>query len=314
MVKMENDLISRDTLNVDVSSVANSRVRHELRAALDRLSRETRETDHFWPLFSDGGPRSVPANMLVCADLSHIVRSYQAMERYHWIARIRETRPFILAFIRTQRDEQYVRWADELVRSSDLRVSVCHFRRSQSWLSDCLDGAVTSLDPESVLEIRYSRSDSSLWIEFGDGLSGSVRPSDLGFDDPGELRLETAAIGPHPSMVQVLDRAGSVIDIDSGSIRALLDPPFARKIAVEAQASSLNLGERVRAQRLRRGVTQAQLAERTGLDQAILSKLERGKHQPRWDTIQRYAQGLELSPEALLSQDGGDSDGIASSP
>jgi DNA-binding XRE family transcriptional regulator len=158
-----------------------------------------------------------------------------------------------------------------------------------------------SLDPEAILDVRYSRSDHSLWIAFGDGLSGSIQPREIGFDDPRELSLETETVAPYHGGVQVLNRAGDVVDIDGGSLRAVLDGVFARNIVLQAESSSRRVGERLKGQRLKAGVTQVQLAERSGLDQAIISKLERGKHQPRWDTIQRYADGLGVAPENLLA-------------
>lgn len=298
---MTTQQTSDGPLHVDVSCIGNSQVKGELRQAFEQLPRSTREFDRFWPLFSSGNAREIPTNILVCGDLSSILRAYHSTARHQWVARIREARPYILAFIRTRADEASAGWVNDLVRTSDLRVSVCRFRpRARKWLNTCVDQAVSSLDPESVLEVRYSRADHSLWIEFGDGLSGSVRPSDLGFPDARELKLETASVGPHPTIVQVLDRAGSIIDIDGASIRALLDPRAARQIAEESERSSMELGQRFRTQRTRLGVTQAQLAERSGLDQAIISKLESGKHQPRWDTIERYAKGLGVRPEVLL--------------
>jgi DNA-binding XRE family transcriptional regulator len=70
------------------------------------------------------------------------------------------------------------------------------------------------------------------------------------------------------------------------SLHAVLDGAFTRRIVLQAESSSRQI-ERLKGQRLKAGVTQVQLAERSGLDQAIISKLERGRHQPRWNTIQR---------------------------
>lgn len=298
----DNDISSRDQLHVDVSRIGNRQVRDALRDTFDHLGFAYSEFDAFWPLFSTGEARRIPANPLVCGDLSHIVRAFASTQKYRWIAAIRETRPHILAFVRTKTDHFYAPWVDDLVRTSDLRVSVCRYAQgSLASLADCVNEAVSSLEPESVLDVRYSRGDQTLWIAFGDGLSGSIHPTEIGFDDPRELSLETATVAPYHAGVQVLNRAGDVVDIDGGSLRAVLDGAFARKIALEADASSRQIGERLKGQRAKAGVTQVQLAERSGLDQAIISKLERGKHQPRWDTIQRYAKGLGVAPESLLA-------------
>lgn len=292
---------SASRLAVDVSSIGSSDARQEVRGALGQVVREYDEFERFWSLLARGASREIPSNLLVCGDLSPIVRAYSSTDRHRWIASIRETRAYILAFVRTRSDEGCLDRVDELVRTSDLRVSICRFReRTGDWLGNCVKDAVSALDPATVLDVRHSRADPSLWVEFGDGLSGCIRPGDLGFDDPDELRLETAAIGALPGTVQVLDRTGEVVDIDGGSLRALLDPAHRRRIAHEAAAADRSLGERLREQRVRRGVTQAELASRCGLDQAVISKLERGRHQPRWDTVQRFAHGLGIDPDQLL--------------
>ncbi|HEY7768452.1 helix-turn-helix transcriptional regulator [Longimicrobium sp.] len=299
---VHHDIAPSNQLHVDVSRIGSSQVRNALRDTFAHLGYRYFEFDAFWPLFSTGEAQRIPTNSLICGDLSHIVRAYTSTQKHRWIAAIRETRPHILAFVRTKADHFYAPWVDDLVRTSDLRVSVCRYSQgSRISLANCVNEAVSSLDPESILDVRYSRSDHSLWIAFGDGLSGSVQPRDIGFDDPLELCLETATVAPYHSGVQVLDRGGDLVDIDGGSLRAVLDGAFAQKILLQAESSNRQIGERLKGHRLTAGVTQVQLAERSGLDQAIISKLERGKHQPRWDTIQRYANGLGVAPESLLA-------------
>jgi len=45
--------------------------------------------------------------------------------------------------------------------------------------------------------------------------------------------------------------------------------------------------------RLEHGLTQAQLAERCGIDQADISRIERGSINPTMRTLQRIAEALE---------------------
>ena len=52
------------------------------------------------------------------------------------------------------------------------------------------------------------------------------------------------------------------------------------------------LGRAVRAIRGERGITQEQLAETTGFDQAWISRLERGSVNPTWQNVVRLAEGL----------------------
>lgn len=49
------------------------------------------------------------------------------------------------------------------------------------------------------------------------------------------------------------------------------------------------------------GLTQVQLAERSGVDQRVISSIERGRVQrPSWDTVHRLSVALDVSPDVLF--------------
>jgi transcriptional regulator with XRE-family HTH domain len=72
----------------------------------------------------------------------------------------------------------------------------------------------------------------------------------------------------------------------------------------------LTLGGRVRIRlrevRERRLLTQAELAERAGLTEATVNRIERGIHEPRISTVRRLAEALKVEPEELIEQERGD--------
>jgi transcriptional regulator with XRE-family HTH domain len=61
--------------------------------------------------------------------------------------------------------------------------------------------------------------------------------------------------------------------------------------------------ENLRTLRLARGLTQPTLAEKAGIEQSYLSKLENGRSKPSEDVLGRLAQALEVKPEALANGD-----------
>jgi transcriptional regulator with XRE-family HTH domain len=69
------------------------------------------------------------------------------------------------------------------------------------------------------------------------------------------------------------------------------------------------IGQRVRAARLRKKMTQWALAERCGFSQQYLSELENGKRNPTVITVFEIAQALGVEPYTLLlpldGEDGG---------
>ena len=55
------------------------------------------------------------------------------------------------------------------------------------------------------------------------------------------------------------------------------------------------LGTQIREWRLRRGLTQAALAERAGLSWIFIAKVEGGARLPSWPTLERLARGLKVT-------------------
>lgn len=56
------------------------------------------------------------------------------------------------------------------------------------------------------------------------------------------------------------------------------------------------VGARLRELRLGRGISQAEIAERTGIHRPIVSRIERGVHVASLDTVQRFAAAIGVDP------------------
>jgi ribosome-binding protein aMBF1 (putative translation factor) len=113
--------------------------------------------------------------------------------------------------------------------------------------------------------------------------------------------MESATVGEWGKTLELTTADGSLFEVDSFSVRALLDARFARKIEEEGRATNTFVGEVVKRARKAAGLTQAQLGEESGHDQAIISKLERGHHTPRIDTLRRIAAALGTDLSSLLA-------------
>lgn len=59
-------------------------------------------------------------------------------------------------------------------------------------------------------------------------------------------------------------------------------------------------GEALRRARLAAGLTQEQVGERCDMDLTAVSRLERGRRNPRLDTIVRLARAVDVPPAKLL--------------
>ena len=66
-------------------------------------------------------------------------------------------------------------------------------------------------------------------------------------------------------------------------------------------SAGIAFGQRMREVRQKRGLTQVDLCERSGLPQARISELERGSRMPNLVTILRLAVALECKVTDLMS-------------
>jgi transcriptional regulator with XRE-family HTH domain len=62
----------------------------------------------------------------------------------------------------------------------------------------------------------------------------------------------------------------------------------------------MTIGERIRAARKKKGLTQADLGAILGVSYQVISQYERGLRKPKYETIQRIAAALDLSDDALI--------------
>lgn len=65
-------------------------------------------------------------------------------------------------------------------------------------------------------------------------------------------------------------------------------------------AVSVAFGQRLRELRAERGVSQDQLAHRTGIHPTAIGRFERGDREPRLRSILRLADGLGVQPGRLV--------------
>jgi transcriptional regulator with XRE-family HTH domain len=67
---------------------------------------------------------------------------------------------------------------------------------------------------------------------------------------------------------------------------------------------AVKIGQKLRAERTRRFLTQDALAAKAGISQKQLSKIERDDVEPRFSTVLRLADALGIEPERFLEGSG----------
>ena len=81
------------------------------------------------------------------------------------------------------------------------------------------------------------------------------------------------------------------------TIRTLTDPQFAAEMAQAAAHNALRVGAALRTLRRQRGLTTAELGARTGMAQQSISRMENGRHDSAFSTLEKIltAMGCTLS-------------------
>ena len=67
-------------------------------------------------------------------------------------------------------------------------------------------------------------------------------------------------------------------------------------ILAKKKATPSGFGERLKAVRESRDLTQAELCERMGMNQSVLSRYERGDRLPAWNVIEAFCEALGCEP------------------
>ena len=153
-----------------------------------------------------------------------------------------------------------------------------------------------------VAEAKFLALDSVLYLQFEDGLERAVRWSDLPFARRLDFTPVRASAGPGGESVVLVDESGRQFDVSTESLRAALDEGYRSRLLSEDDSERKVVGAKIRAIRESVGLSQMELARRSGMAQESLSRVETGRRDPRLGTLQRLARGMGLSLDQLLER------------
>jgi len=137
---------------------------------------------------------------------------------------------------------------------------------------------------------------------FDDGKALLVeRP--LAADDRG-APIEAVRIAEHGRSALVHLADGVAIELVASALRGarVSTPPAGSGFpATLGDVDGVRLGQRLRALRLAAGLTQAELARRTGIHRPNIARVEAGRHTPSLETLARLAAAIGVSTTRVLS-------------
>lgn len=164
----------------------------------------------------------------------------------------------------------------------------------------------TGASPALWDEASYQRlseasgEDDALHVAFENGDRVNLALSALLNRPAAEADWDTLKLNPYELHLTVDGEPEIVPWMD---IRALADERLASHLAERASEQAHSVGHRLRLLRSRRGLSARELAERAGISPQSLSRIERGRHDIVFSTLQRLlaAMNLELSDLAALT-------------
>jgi len=119
------------------------------------------------------------------------------------------------------------------------------------------------------------------------------RPIDAS-DDGSEIT--SISIDPSASMATLQLKSGAVCRLGVGAVQAANGMGAGDDIAIDGE----RLGARLRELRLAAGLTQAELARRTGIHRPNIARVEAGRHTPSLETLARIANAIGVSTTHVL--------------
>ncbi|MEE4276062.1 MAG: helix-turn-helix transcriptional regulator [Thermoleophilia bacterium] len=290
------------TIEFDATAVRSRVVRRQIEGALERLA--LRRHDDIWRSLRLRGRGAAGGRAVLIGDLHEAVGAggldalvggpsslaYVLLVRTTLDARLRR-RPDIALGLN---DERFfvLELRDEAAGGAAMRAAL---------LSEYFRALVERLQPDRVRSARFSVEDGVLWLEFGDGLRRAVKWAALPFATKLLFAPVNAVAREHGQAVLLTGADGSEHDIDAGALRSAVDPVHASSAARRHAAERASAGARLRRMRESLGLSQEEVARRSGVPQESLSRIENGHRDPRLDTLRKLAAALGMDVAALLA-------------
>lgn len=292
-------------MKIDVSLVQPETLRKAIVSLLESEEHEFQQVN-FWDSLIKGDVSVRYKNTLVAAELSSVKKMLKSSPVTSWAKYVRSQAPYFLVYLKKQEDQKHSFLINNLFEMLSGRMKVVslwdkHIDAQKKTLGRWMAKIAKRIDPSNLLEVRVSKKDKSIWLQFGDGFSRTVDWKELPFSRRRpRLILESAEIADDGWTLAFEDYSNEIYDVDSRALRMLVSREFKKQLQGEDRRARKEVGNRLRTWRNSKNISQIELAGRSGLAQAVISRIERGYHHPRLDTLQKYATALDLDVPTLL--------------
>ncbi len=161
--------------------------------------------------------------------------------------------------------------------------------------------AVKSVDVANAdrMMARVEVAEAGLDVAFVDGRHGLVPFTEI--PEIGKLSNLDSIELPNPYEIHLKSNGGETAELPWDFVRHFCHPGYREKVEQVAAAGRRSFGNRLRALRESRNFTQQQLADAAGIGRITLVRIEGGQRSPRYETLVRLANALEIQPAELMA-------------
>jgi DNA-binding XRE family transcriptional regulator len=189
----------------------------------------------------------------------------------------------------------------------DLLEELCAglIARNEHEVAKVCTGLARRADADRDVRFEYlsvSPRGGELLAIFGSG-QALILPRPVGDDDDG---TEVAAIelAQDARSAEVVLGSGKRLSLAAADLQDRKDSPGLSPASAPASLGDVDgvrLGQRLRALRLAAGLTQAELARRTGIHRPNIARVEAGRHTPSLETLARLAAAIGVPTTRVLA-------------
>lgn len=149
--------------------------------------------------------------------------------------------------------------------------------------------------------ISVESSKEGIKVTFADGLISAVPWTSIrevhSLTDVDSIQFDT------PFELVIRTWHGEVAEIPWDFVRHAGDHEYRKDVDGLAQQSQRRFAERLREFRHRTGLSQRELAERSGVGRVTIARIESATQSPKLETVQRLATAMGYPIQALLMDD-----------
>lgn len=300
--------MSTDEIKIDLTEVKERKSRNSIKNLIEETGLYFKVFSSFWSHFEEK-ENDITRNAIVISDLHSTVYHCKKINQDIWKYKVQKNKPYFISIIRNKRDERVADLIDNLLKISNNRLTVIkstkHFSQKEDHkeLLDKLQKIIArNFNPDALEKVSFNKSKDSFIIEFNDSSFGEISLKDLDIQDlKNELLLDSVQISEQGNAIEIFTKNGEIFDIDAQVLKSFISTKARDQIKNNAELTAQNVGDQIKAARKKKKLTQETLSKQINIDQAIISKIETGKHLPRFDTISRIASGLNLTVSELLN-------------